>query len=135
MTMGTFVNLPVQDLARTREFFTKLGFSFNEAFSDKNTACMIISEDTWAMLVAAASFKGFTNREIADPSNSSEVIIGLSTESRQQVDDLAEKAVAAGAQALGGAFDDGVMYMRGFRDLDGHQWSFLHLDMSAIPGE
>src|SRR4051812_4991340 len=129
MSMGTFVNLPVQDLARTRDFFTKLGFSFNEQFSDPNTACMIISENPWAMLVAESSFKNFTNREIADTSKSSEVIVGLSAESREQVDDFAEKAVAAGAQALGGAFDDGVMYMRGFRDLDGHQWSFLYLDM------
>jgi predicted lactoylglutathione lyase len=135
MSMGTFVNLPVQDLARTRDFFTKLGFSFNEQFSDPNTACMIISENTWAMLVAESSFTNFTNREITDTSNSSEVIVGLSAESREQVDDFADKAVAAGAQALGGAFDDGVMYMRGFRDLDGHQWSFLYLDMSAMPGQ
>jgi uncharacterized protein len=96
---------------------------------------MIISEDTWAMLVAEPSFTRFTNRKVADTSTSSEVIVGLSAESRQQVDDLADKAVAAGAQALGGAFDDGVMYMRGFRDLDGHQWSFLHLDMSAMRQE
>ena len=75
-----------------------------------------------------------TQREVADTSNSSEVIVGLSAESRQQVDDLADKAVAAGAEALGGAFDDGVMYMRGFRDLDGHQWSF-HLDISAMPAQ
>jgi uncharacterized protein len=135
MSRGTFVNLPVQDLARTKDFFTKLGFSFNEQFSDQNTACMIISENTWAMLVAESSFKNFTNREIADPSNSSEVIVGLSAESREQVDDLADTAVTAGAQAIGGAFDDGVMYMRGFRDLDGHQWSFLYLDMSAMPGQ
>jgi predicted lactoylglutathione lyase len=135
MSLGTFVNLPVRDLARTKDFFTKLGFSFNEHFSDENTACMIISEDTWAMLVAEPSFTRFTNRKVADTSTSSEVIVGLSAESRQQVDDLADKAVAAGAQALGGAFDDGVMYMRGFRDLDGHQWSFLHLDMSAMRQE
>src|SRR5690349_8331355 len=126
MAMGTFVNLPVQDLARSKDFFTKIGFSFHEGFSDPNTACMIISDDSWAMLVAEPSFTSFTQREVADTSNSSEVIVGLSAESRQQVDDLADKAVAAGAEALGAAFDDGVMYMRGFRDLDGHQWSFLH---------
>jgi len=133
MAMGTFVNLPVQDLARSKDFFTKIGFSFSEGFSDPNTAC-IISDDSWAMLVAEPSFTSFTQREVADTSNSSEVIVGLSAESRQQVDDLADKAVAAGAEALGGAFDDGVMYMRGFRDLDGHQWSF-HLDISAMPAQ
>jgi predicted lactoylglutathione lyase len=109
MALGTFVNLPVQDLATSKDFFTKIGFSFNEGFSDPNTACMIISDDTWAMLVAEPSFKSFTQREIADTSNSSEVIVGLSTDSRQEVDDLPDKAVAAGAEALGGAFDDGVM--------------------------
>jgi predicted lactoylglutathione lyase len=133
MSMKTFVNLPVKDLAKTTEFFTKLGFSFNQQFSDENVKCMIISEEAYAMLVAEPFFKGFTQREVADTSRSSEVIVGLSAESREQVDDLADRAVAAGAQGLGDPLDDGVMYMRGFRDLDGHQWSFLYLDLSALP--
>jgi predicted lactoylglutathione lyase len=133
MSMKTFVNLPVKDLDRTIEFFTKLGFSFNQVFTDENAACMIISEDAYAMLVVEPFFQGFTQKEIADTSKSSEVILGLSTDSKEQVDDLTDKALAAGAQSLGEPLDDGVMYMRGFRDLDGHQWSFLHLDMSAIP--
>jgi predicted lactoylglutathione lyase len=133
MSMKTFVNLPVKDLAKTNEFWTKLGFSFNEQFSDENASCMIISDDAYAMLVVEPFFQGFTQKEIADTSKSSEVIVGLSAESREQVDDLADKALAGGAEALGEPLDDGVMYMRGFRDLDGHQWSFLYLDLSAIP--
>jgi predicted lactoylglutathione lyase len=133
MSMKTFVNLPVKDLAKTTEFWTKLGFSFNEQFSDENAACMIISDDAYAMLVVEPFFRGFTQKEIADTSKSSEVIVGLSAESREQVDDLADKALEGGAEALGEPLDDGVMYMRGFRDLDGHQWSFLYLDLSAIP--
>ena len=133
MSMKTFVNLPVKDLARTTEFFTSLGFSFNQEFTDENATCMIISDDAYAMLVVEPFFQGFTQKEIADTSKSSEVIVGLSTDSREQVDDLTEKALAAGAQALGGPQDDGVMYMRGFRDLDGHQWSFIYMDMSAMP--
>ena len=79
-------------------------------------------------------FEGFIEpQEIADTSRSREVIVGLSAESREQVDDLAEKALAAGAQGLGEPEDQGFMYMRGFLDLDGHQWSFIHMDMSAIP--
>lgn len=133
MSMKTFINLPVKDLARTTEFFTSLGFSFNQEFTDENATCMIISDDAYAMLVVEPFFQGFTQKEIADTSKSSEVIVGLSTDSREQVDDLTEKALAAGAQALGEPQDDGVMYMRGFRDLDGHQWSFIYMDMSAIP--
>jgi predicted lactoylglutathione lyase len=133
MAMKTFVNLPVKNLTKTREFFASLGFSFNEIFSDDRAACMIISDDAYAMLVVEDFFQGFTQKEIADTSRASEVILGLSTDSREQVDDLTDKAVAGGAQALGEPLDDGVMYMRGFRDLDGHQWSFLYLDMSALP--
>ena len=133
MSRKTFINLPVKDLAMTTEFFTKLGFSFNQQFSDENAACMIISADAYAMLVVEPFFRGFTQKEIADTSRSSEVIVGLSGDSREQVDDLADKALEAGAQALGEPLDDGVMYMRGFRDLDGHQWSFIYMDMSATP--
>jgi uncharacterized protein len=133
MSMKTFVNLPVKDLAKTMEFFTRLGFSFNQQFTDENAACLIISEDAYAMLVVEPFFQGFTQKQIADTSQSSEVIVGLSTETRAQVDELTDKALEAGAQSLGEPQDDGFMYMRGFRDLDGHQWSFIYMDMSAIP--
>ncbi len=134
MAMQTFINLPVKDLTKTTEFFTKLGFSFDQQFSDENGARMIISDDTSVMLAVEPFFKGFiTPQEITDTSRSREVIVGLSAESREQVDDLADKALAAGGQALGEPQDDGFMYMRGFRDLDGHQWSFIYMDRSAIP--
>jgi predicted lactoylglutathione lyase len=133
MAMMTFVNLPVKDLARATEFFTELGFSFDEQFTDENATRMIISDDTSVMLVVEPFFKGFiTPQDIADTSRNREVIVGLSTESREQVDDLADKALAAGASAIGEPDDQGFMYMRGFRDLDGHQWSFIYMDMSAI---
>jgi predicted lactoylglutathione lyase len=94
---------------------------------------MIISDDTSVMLQVEPFFKEFiTPQEIVDTSRNREVIIGLSTENREQVDDLSNKAVAAGAQSLGDPVDQGFMYMRGFRDLDGHQWSFIHMDLSAI---
>jgi uncharacterized protein len=134
MAMMTFVNLPVKDLARTTEFFTKLGFSFDPESTDENGTRMIISDDTSVMLQVEPFFREFiTPQEIVDTSRSREVIIGLSTENREQVDDLASRAVAAGGQALGDAVDQGFMYMRGFRDLDGHQWSFIHMDVPVIP--
>jgi predicted lactoylglutathione lyase len=95
---------------------------------------MIVSEDTPVMLLVEPFFRGFISpQDVADTSTAREVIVGLSAESREQVDDLADKALAAGAEALGEPEDQGYMYMRGFRDLDGHQWSFIHMDMSAVP--
>jgi predicted lactoylglutathione lyase len=134
MAMMTFVNLSVRDLTKATEFFTKLGFSFDPQFTDENGTRMIISDDTSVMLVVEPFFKGFiAPQDIANTSQSREVIVGLSAESREQVDDLADKALAAGGQALGEPEDQGFMYMRGFLDLDGHQWSFIYMDMSALP--
>jgi predicted lactoylglutathione lyase len=133
MSTMTFINLPVKDLAKATEFFTALGFAFDPQFTDENASRMIISEETSAMLAVEPFFEGFiAPQAVADTSTSREVVIGLSAESRAQVDDLVGKALAAGAQDLGEAQDDGFMYMRGFRDLDGHQWSFIHMDMSAV---
>jgi uncharacterized protein len=123
----------VKDLAKTTAFFTKLGFSFDPMFTDENATRMIISDDASVMLVKEPFFKGFIDpQDIADTSKTREVLVGLSAESREQVDDLTGKALAAGAEVLGDAEDDGFMYMRGFRDLDGHQWSFIYMDMSAV---
>lgn len=133
MSRMTFINLPVKDLPRSKEFFTALGFTFDDRFTDDNAASMVISDQAVAMLQAEPFFTGFTGRAVADLDTASEVIVGLSADSRREVDELADKAIEAGAQSLGDADDDGFMYMRGFRDLDGHQWSFIHLDMSAMP--
>jgi uncharacterized protein len=136
MSRQTFINLPVKDLARATGFFTKVGFSFDPVFTDDNATRMIIGDETSAMLVAEPFFKGFiAPQDIADTTTSREVLVGLSADSREEVDDLVDKAIQAGAEDLGEAQDDGFMYMRGFRDLDGHQWSFIYMDMSAIPGQ
>jgi predicted lactoylglutathione lyase len=134
MSTMTFINLPVKDLAKSTAFFTAVGFSFDPQFTDENATRMIISDDASVMLATESFFKTFiTPQDIADTSTTREVVVGLSAESRDQVDDRVEQALAAGAQDLGGPEDDGFMYMRGFRDLDGHQWSFIHMDMAAIP--
>ena len=134
MATMTFVNLPVKDLGKATEFFSKIGFTFDPQFTDETATRMIISDDTSVMLCAEPTFEGFVSPQgIADTSQAREVIVGLSAVSRDQVDELTDKALAAGAQALGEPDDQGYMYMRGFLDLDGHQWSFIHIDMSAIP--
>ena len=134
MAMQTFINLPVMDLAKTTEFFAKVGFEFDPEFTDENATRMIISDSTSVMLVVEPFFEGFIAPQgITNTSESREVIVGLSADSREQVDELADRALAAGAEGLGEPDDQGFMYMRGFRDLDGHQWSFIHMDLSAIP--
>jgi uncharacterized protein len=134
MARQTFINLPVSDLIRATEFFAAIGFSFDPQFTDENATRMIISDETSVMLAAEPFFSGFIEpQEIADTSRSREVIVGLSAESREEVDELTEKALAAGGQALGEPEDQGFMYMRGFLDLDEHQWSFIYMDLSAIP--
>ncbi|MGH3011727.1 MAG: VOC family protein [Gaiellaceae bacterium] len=136
MAMQTFVNLPVKDLTKATGFFGAIGFSFDPVFTDENATRMIVSDDASVMLVAEPFFKSFVEpQEIADTSKSREVLVGLSAESKEQVDELTDKALAAGGESLGDPQDDEFMYMRGFRDLDGHQWSFIYMDMSAIPTE
>jgi uncharacterized protein len=133
MAMQTFINLPVRDLARSTAFFGELGLAFDPQFSDENASRIIVSEDTSVMLETEPFFAGFIQpQEIADTSRSREVLVGLSAESREQVDELTDKAIAAGGEAVGEPDDQGFMYMRGFRDLDGHQWSFIYMDLSAV---
>ncbi|PWS46585.1 glyoxalase, partial [Streptomyces sp. FT05W] len=89
-----FVNLPVKDLGTTKNFFAKLGFGFNPQFSDETTACLVISDTIFAMLITEPRFKDFTRKEIADASRTTEVLIALSADSREKVDELADAALA-----------------------------------------
>jgi uncharacterized protein len=132
MATKIFVNLPVKDLDKSKEFFTKLGYSFNAQFTDENAACLVIAEDIYAMLLTEPFFKGFTKKEIADSSKSTEVLLALSTDSKQEVDELVQKAVAAGARESSDPQDQGFMYTRTFDDLDGHTWEIIWMDPSAI---
>jgi uncharacterized protein len=133
MARQTFINLPVKDLGKATAFFTALGFEFDPQFTDDNATRMIVSEDTSVMLEVEPFFATFIEpQQIADTTRSREVLVGLSAESREQVDELSDKAFAAGAEAVGEPDDQGFMYMRGFRDLDGHQWSFIYMDLSAV---
>lgn len=132
MATKIFVNLPVKDLKASIEFFTKLGYTFNAQFTDETATCMIISEDIYAMLLTHEKFKAFTPKEICDATKSSEVLICLSCESREQVDEMVGKAVAAGGTTYNQPQDHGFMYGHGYQDLDGHIWELMWMDPSAV---
>jgi len=120
MAVKIFVNLPVNDLKRSMAFFTSLGYSFNAQFTDETAACMVISDDIFVMLLTRPKFKSFTPKEICDATKSTEVLVCLSCGSRQEVDELVRKAVAAGGKMHQEPQDYGFMYGHGFQDLDGH---------------
>ncbi len=126
-----FVNLPVKDLNKSVAFFKAIGYEFNAQFTDENATCMVISDNIFAMLLVEDYFKSFTKKEISDTATSNELIMALSTESREQVDEIVNKAFAAGAQPYNDPMDQGFMYSRSFKDLDGHLWEYVYMDMSG----
>ena len=134
MATKIFVNLPVKDLDTSKEFFTNIGYTFNAQFTDDKAACMVISDDIFAMLLKEEFFKTFTPNEIADARKTTESIICLSADSREAVDDLISKATAAGGTTYKEPQDHGFMYGHGFRDIDGHLWEYMWMDPSAING-
>jgi len=133
MASKIFLNLPVKDLNRSVDFFTKLGFTFNPQFTDESATCMIISDSIFVMLLVENRFKDFTKKEIADATKTTEVLIALDAESREEVDTMIKNAVAAGGSTYRDPEDHGWMYGHSFADLDGHQWEFAYMDISQIP--
>ena len=125
MDRTAYINLPVHDLAATTGFFTALGFAFDAHVSSDVTACLVLGSGARAMLHTTAFFEQFTGGPVADPSTK-EVALGLTAASREEVDDLCDRAVAAGGRDAGRQ-DAGALYMRAFLDLDGHRWSLLHI--------
>jgi predicted lactoylglutathione lyase len=131
MSPQIFVNLPVKNLKDSIEFFTQLGFQFNPQFTDETTTCMIVSENIFVMLITHEQFKTFTPKQICDATKSTEVLVCLSVESREAVDDRIRKAIAAGGATYNDPQDHGFMYAHGFQDLDGHIWETVYMEPSA----
>jgi len=125
-----FVSLPVRDLPASRAFFTGLGFELNTEFSDSSCACLVVDRNIFVMLLAESRFRDFINGEISDPTRATEVIMCLSADSPDQVDDTIARALAAGGKPWKPVVDDGPMYGGSFQDLDGHVWELLHLATS-----
>jgi uncharacterized protein len=132
MRRKIFVNLPVRELKKSMDFFRKLGFTFNAQFTDETAACMVISEDIYVMLLTETKFKTFTPKPIADATKNTEVLVCLSATSRDEVNDLIRKAIAAGGATYKEPQDHGFMYGHGFQDLDGHIWELAFMEPSAI---
>ena len=132
MSRKIFVNLPVKDLNRSVEFFTKLGFSFNAQFTSEQATSMIVSDDIYVMLLVEPFFKTFTKKELANAANTTEVLICLSADSREEVDEMVDKALKAGGTAPNDKQDHGFMYGWGFEDLDGHLWELAYMDPATV---
>jgi len=131
MSTMIFVNLPVYDLEASKAFWGKLGYSFNDQFSDDKTACLVISDTIFAMLMVKPRFKEFTKKDVADASTTTEVILALSAESRERVDELADAALSSGGSPANETQDHGFMYGRSFQDPDDHIWEVVWMDVEA----
>jgi len=127
-----FVNLPVSDLARSTAFYEAVGATKNPQFTDDTAACMVLSDIIHVMLLTHDKFRQFTPKQIADAKTTSEVLICLSADSRDAVDDIIGKAAGAGGSADPSPKQDyGFMYGRSFEDPDGHIWEVMWMDIEA----
>jgi predicted lactoylglutathione lyase len=137
MTKEFWLNLPVKDLKKSKEFFTTLGFSFHPRHqnSDDAAGLLIGNSNVIVMLFPESTFKSFTKNDIADTKLGTEVLLSFDAESKEEVDEMLEKAVKAGGTIYGEPHDQGWMYGAGFTDLDGHRWNVLYMDMSKMPKE
>lgn len=130
-----YVNLPVKDVKKSREFWSKLGFSFNEQFSNDDAICLILNDGMiYAMLIRHEMFLTFTNRPIADNSTT-QVLLAIGVESKERVDEMIKIALENGATRYLDSQDESWMYYDRFADLDGHQWEVMYADESLIPKE
>ena len=130
-----FVNLAVEDLDRSVEFFTQLGFSFDPRFTDESATCMVVSDEAFVMLLVRDRFKDFTKKQIADSTAQTEAILAVSTDSREQVDEFVDKALSIGGSPANDPLELDFMYLRSFNDPDGHLWEVVWMDPSAVPAE
>ncbi|MDO9417207.1 VOC family protein [Pararhizobium sp.] len=125
-----FVNLPVRNVEASKAFFAALdlGFSFNPDFSDEQSACMVITDTIFVMLLEHEKFQGFINTRISDAHTETEVLTCLSATSRAEVDATLANALAAGGKPWKPIMEFGPMYGCSFQDLDGHVWEMMYMD-------
>ncbi|MEU0781512.1 VOC family protein [Streptomyces sp. NPDC006173] len=129
-----FVNLPVSDVDTSKKFFTELGYAINPQFSTDDCACVVISDTIIAMMLSKQRYADFTKKQIVDATKGSEVLLCLSAESREKVDELVDRAIAVGGSSTGETQDQGFMYGRSFDDPDGHSWEVVWMDPAAVQG-
>ncbi|WP_278381112.1 VOC family protein [Chryseobacterium arthrosphaerae] len=130
-----YVNLPIKDVQKTRDFWTKLGFSVNEQFSDEKAICVIMKENhIYAMFLKEEFFQTFTNRPFAK-GDTTQVLLAIGVDNREDVDRIINTAIENGGSKYSEPMDHGWMYQSAFADIDGHQWEVMHADMSKLPTE
>lgn len=134
MAKKIFINLPVADLKQSMEFYTKIGFTNNPAFTDDTAACMVLSEEIYVMLLTHKKFSEFSGKKIIDAQTDIGVINSISVDSVEEVNTMADAALNAGGSEPGSPRDYGFMLQRSFADPDGNQWEVLFMDMSKFPG-
>lgn len=126
-----FVNIPVQDVGRSTAFFEQLGFSFDPRVTDETATCMLVGEQACVMLLTREKFAEFSKLPIADPTTHALALYCFSVADRDDVDRVADAAIAAGAKDHDDAQDFGFMRSRSFFDLDGHGWQVMWMDPAA----
>jgi predicted lactoylglutathione lyase len=129
-----FVNIPVRDLQRSIEFFETLGFSFNTQFTDATGTCMLVGEDAYFMLLTRDRFGDFSKRPVGDAQRETSAMFAISVDSREEVDAVVRKAIAAGGSPAADSQDHGFMYAWSFYDLDGHHWEVFWMDPATVQG-
>ena len=132
MATKIYVNLPVKDLQRSVRFFKAMGFGFDPQLSDETAACMMISDDIFAMLLTEAKFREIARRPVADATRMTEVLTCLSVESRARVNQLVDRALTRGGREMREPEDHGYMFGRSFSDLDGHIWEIIYMNQKAL---
>ena len=134
MPKEIWINLPVKDVTKAKNFFVSLGFHFNEKHSNENMAAMQVSDKSISlMLFEANTFSHINQKAVTDTLSSSEVLFSLDAESKEEVDEWAKKAEVAGANVFAQPTTiQGWMYGCAFADLDGHRWNVLYMDMSQM---
>ena len=135
MTKQIWLNLPVKNVAKAKDFFWKIGFSFNQQHDTPTSTCMLVGDGHFVvMLFEDTLFESFSQNKITDTRSSSEILISIDAESREEVDELIEKVKTAGGNVFAPpAESQGWMYGAAFADLDGHRWNVLYMDLSKIP--
>ncbi|MBL8216007.1 MAG: hypothetical protein JNK87_35115 [Bryobacterales bacterium] len=128
MARKIFVNLPVKDLARTAEFWSACGFEFDERWGGEHSLCVVLGEGLHAMLLSYERFLDFTLKPVADAVKVTEVMTCVHVGSREEVDAVVDRALAAGGTQFRLPMDYGVIYGRSFEDLDGHIWEWMWME-------
>lgn len=127
-----FINLPISNLQETMEFFAKLGFTFNQQFTNENATCMILEENIYIMLLVEGYFKTFTSKELINRKTHVGQLLSIPMESKEAVDSFIELAISNGGKRAGNPIDMGFMYQKSFNDINDYTWEIFWMDENHV---